>query len=169
MRGRGYFPPNHPDCRGPVQLSWRFRTSTFPSGVSRVHSHFPGGGQGVLQAAALGLRGAHDPARKTLLKSITRYAEELWLVSDPGLWRSRHLRPGELLQGVESVAKKNKMRDRFWRRGPFSGFLAALRQVDWQYLNPTTLLDNHGRKLNLAEGEPKLLQKKAGGDHRRAT
>ena len=32
--------------------------------------------------------------------------------------------------------------------------------MDWQYINPTTLLGNHGREINLVEGEPKLLQKK---------
>ena len=66
----------------------------------------PGGGQGVLQAAVLGLRGEHDPARKVLLAPITRYHEELWLVSDPGLWHSRHLRPGELLQGSRVLQRK---------------------------------------------------------------
>ena len=47
-----------------------------------------------------------------------------------------------------------------FRKGPYSGFLASLRQVDWQYVSPTLLLDQHGREVHLVHGEPKLLQKK---------
>ena len=48
-----------------------------------------------------------------------------------------------------------------YRKGPYSAFLASLRQVDWQYMSPTLLLDQHGREVHLVQGEPKLLQKKS--------
>ena len=56
-----------------------------------------------------------------------------------------------------------------FRKGPYSGFLASLRQVDLQYFSPTLLLDQHGREVHLVHGEPKLLQKKLDGalDERR--
>ena len=67
----------------------------------------PGGGRGVLQAAVLGLHGDHDPARRAIGGSITRYAEEIWLISDPGLWHTRHLSPGELYGGCKQLPRTN--------------------------------------------------------------
>ena len=49
----------------------------------------PGGGIGALRAAVLGIHSDADPARKAVLGPIVRYAEEIWEISDPGLWHSR--------------------------------------------------------------------------------
>ena len=65
----------------------------------------PGGGNGVLQAAVLGLHGHNDPARKVLCGPIVRYHEEIWVCSDHELWHSRHLHPVQLYQGVGKVAR----------------------------------------------------------------
>ena len=121
----------------------------------------PGGGTGVLVAAVLALHPENDPGRKVLLGPIVRYAEEVWVCSDPGLWHERHLKTGDLLGGMQRIAKtcRRTATAAVVRRGPLSAMINSLDLVGWTFVKPTLFLDQNGEEIDLTAGEPKLLQK----------
>ena len=112
-------------------------------------------------AAVLALHTDNDPGRKVPLGPIVRYAGEVWVCSDPGLWHERHLKTGEFLCGMQQIAKscRRTATAAVVRRGPLSAMINSLDQVGWTFVKPTLFLDQNGEDVDLTAGEPKLLKR----------
>ena len=118
----------------------------------------PGGGKGVHQHTVFATRSDMDPANEVVLSSIVRYAEEVWTATDPTLMkhRSRHIKTGELLAGVRAVQERNK--HKIVQRGPISSMMKYLKELGWKLETPTTMRNQRGQPVLLAEGDPKRLK-----------